>query len=259
MDHTTRGKSDVRIVTLLIILSLWVWLIYASPLAAQEPSPAVGSTDSIFRELIMKRLQAFDKGDAAEYQNLIADDFVHVDDAGTRRSGRQILQYVSSHVAAGVRREIGELYSRRFGDLALVDAEVIEYTSLGPRELRTAEHETDVFILREGRWLFLQHAETRTLALPKPAAPDKPSLDSFAGRYEWWPGYSEVVSRREDNLYVSADGDTTPTLMHPATSESYFIDDASLIVFVRNASGEVTHQLVHFPDGQVIVARKVVH
>jgi hypothetical protein len=182
-----------------------------------------------------------------------------VDDRGVRRTGAQVISRVAGNSGTPTpnRHEVGELHFRRFGSIAVVDAEVVEYFRLGPREMSARAHETDVFVQRGNRWLFLQHAETPTVALPIPIKPDLASLDQYVGRYEWWPGYAEKISRKGDALYVEVTGES-PTLLHPATRESFFVaGEPSLIVFVRDPKGRVTDFLVHFPDGQVFRARKI--
>lgn len=119
-------------------------------------------------------------------------------------------------------------------------------------------HETDVFIWREGRWLFLQHEETLQIVNPKAAAPEARSLDDYVGRYEWWPGYVDIITRKGNTLFGQDSPDAAPTPMKASSGESFFIaGDASLVTFARDRNGRVTHYLFHFPDGQVVVARKL--
>jgi ketosteroid isomerase-like protein len=226
-------------------------------LAAQGPAASGRTSDSTFRQLISARLAAYDRGDSSAYRKLLADDFVHVDDRGVRRSTAQVIARVAGNSGTQNRHEVGELHFRQFGDIAVVDAEVVEYSRLGPREMSARMYETDVFVRQGKRWLFLQHAETPTVALPIPIEPDLALLDQYVGRYERWPGYAEKISRKGNALYVEVPGES-PTQLHPATRESFFVaGEPSLIVFVRDPKGRVTDFLVHFPDGQVSRARKV--
>jgi ketosteroid isomerase-like protein len=235
----------------ILIVAGWFTLL-AQGSAASNPT-----SESTFRQLFAGRLAAFDRGDSSAYRKLLADDFVHVDDRGVRRTVAQVISRVVRNSGTQNRHEVGELHFRRFGEIAVVDAEVVEYFRLGPREMSARAHETDVFVQRGNRWLFLQHAETPTVALPIPVEPDLASLDQYVGRYEWWPGYAEKISRKGAALYVQVPGES-PTMLYPASRESFFAGgEPSLIVFVRDPKGRVTHYLVHFPDGQVFRARKV--
>ena len=224
-------------------------------LATKTYAGAPASSD-VFRDLISKRLYAHVSGDVVGYRRLIADDFVHVDDAGHRRTAVEMESY--NRGGNNAHWELGELHSRRIGEFAIVDCEVTEIVPFVPRELRFPYHETDVFVMRRGNWLFLQHAETRTLTQPTPVMPDISVLDTYVGRYEWWPGYSETFTRRGDKLFVQAPGDMSPTPLRAASNESFFVDGApDLLVFVRDANGKITHEILHSADGQVFIARKV--
>ena len=220
---------------------------------AAAPAPL----DELFGKLILQRVQAHSRGDATGYRQLLAEDFVHVDDTGKRRT----VDEIGGIVGAGNRSrwEVGKLHARRIGDsLAIVDCDLTEFVPFGPREVRMPLHETDVFVLRGDNWLFLEHAETHALDHPAPVTPDSAVLDDYVGRYECWPGYSETFTRNGDRLYAQATGDKSPTPLHAASNESFFVEgDPVLIVFVRGANGKVTHELMHFPDGKLLVARKI--
>lgn len=212
--------------------------------------------DHIFSDLILKRLAAHSSGDAKAYRRLLADDFIHVDDAGTRRSADQLSIYNGQDDKA--RWELGELHSRLIGGIAIVDCDEAEFLRFGSRELRFPYHETDIFVFRNGKWLFLQHAETRSLIQPTPPEFDSSVLDDYAGRYEWWPGYSEIFTRKGNTLYQHSTDDPSPTPLRQVTNESFSNKgDPSLIFFVRDSKGRVTQEVVHDADGQVFVGQKV--
>jgi len=213
--------------------------------------------DTVLRQMVADRLAAYDHGNADAYRQLIADDFVHVDDQGVRRTIDEVMARVSKHSGSTNRHEVGKLNARQFGDIAVADVEITEYLKLGPREMALPAHELDVFVNRNSKWLFLQHSETPAATTPVPAQVEAAELDQYTGQYEWWPGYIEIVSRKGDKLFVQAVGDE-PTELQPSSHESFFVaGDPSMVVFVRNPKGQVTHFLVHFPDGQVISAKKI--
>ena len=73
------------------------------------------------------------------------------------------------------------------------------------------------------------------------------------GRYEWWPGYVDLISRRGNQLFNRATGDAKAELNLAATPEAFFIaHDPSVIVLIRDGKGRVIAYLLHLPDGQVI-------
>lgn len=240
-----RGKSLLAAVAALSMT--------ASPSRAAAAAPA----DALFRSLILQRVQAHSRGDAPAYRRLLAKEFVHVDDTGTRRTASEIAQIVGSGNTS--EWQLGALHARLITpSLAVVDCEVTEMVLLGSRRLRMPLHETDVFVLRGGRWLFLEHAETHALDLPVAVALDRDSLSDYAGRYEWWPGFEDIITCRGNQLYGQSSGESIASPLLAASDESFFVEgDPGLTVFVRGKDGRVTHELVHFPDGKVLVARKM--
>jgi hypothetical protein len=251
---TDMDTSNQRILNYVLALLIALAL---GPGTMTDSGAAPAPSDELFGKLILQRVQAHSRGDVAGYRQLLADDFVHIDDTGKRRA----VDEIGGIVGAGNRSrwEVGKLHARRIGDsLAIVDCELTEFVPFGPRELRMPLHETDVFVLRGDNWLFLEHAETHALDTPAPVTPNSAALDDYVGRYECWPGYSETFTRRGDQLYGQATGDKSPAPLRAATNESFFVEgDPGLIVFVRGANGKVTHELIHFPDGKLLVARKI--
>lgn len=149
-------KSNPRIFIYLSRLLVALTLV-AGTMTDCDAVPA--PSDELFGKLILQRVQAHSRGDAAGYRQLVAEDFVHVDDTGKRRT----VDGIGGIVGAGNRSrwEVGKVHARRIGDLlAIVDCELTEFFPFGPREVRMPLHETDVFVLRGDNWLFLEHAET---------------------------------------------------------------------------------------------------
>ena len=218
---------------------------------------AASSPDEIFHDLILQRLQAFSHGDSTAYRKLLAADFVHVDDSGKRRTGDELAAYTS--VGNSSRWEVSQVHARLVTDtLAIVDCQAMDIALEGSREVRRPLHEMDVFVLRDGHWLFLEHSETHVLSSPKSITPDPKLLDDYVGQYEFWPGRVDTFTRKGDQLLAQDEKDKTPTPLLAATNESFFVEgEADLIVFVRDASGKVSHELGHAADGQLFVARKV--
>jgi hypothetical protein len=247
---TSNPRVSIHLCRLLVALTLGARAV--TDCSAGSPLP-----EEIFRKLVLQRVEAHSRGDAAGYRQLLAVDFVHVDDTGKRRTIDEIAGLVGTGNRS--RWEVSKLHARPIGDsLAIVDCDLTEFVPFGPRELRMPLHETDVFVLRGDSWLFLEHAETHALDPPTPVTPNNAVLDDYVGRYECWPGYSETFTRNGNQLYGQATGDKSSAPLHAASNESFFVEgDPGLIVFVRDANGKVTHELIHFPDGKLLVARKV--
>ncbi len=248
MNKSSQGRSiGIRILLLALAIGGGTSASYGA-----APLPP----DDVFRKLILQRVEAHSRGDLPGYLKLLAEDFVHVDDTGKRRTVNDMQAIV---VANRSHWEVDKLHARPLGEsMTIVDCEVTEIVPLGPRETRTPLHETDVFVLQGDRWLFKQHAETLVFDSPKAVTPNTRLLDDYVGRYEWWPGYIDTITRKGDQLYGQSTGDSTAAPLLAATDESFFVEgDPGLTVFVRGVDGKVTHELIHFLGGKIIVARKV--
>src|SRR3982751_6721788 len=102
---------------------------------------AAPTSDPLFGRLILQRVQAHSRGDVAGYRKLLADDFVHVDDSGNRRT----VDEISRLVATGNRGrwEVDKFHARPMEDsLAVVDCYMTELVPFGPRQPRMPLHET---------------------------------------------------------------------------------------------------------------------
>lgn len=247
-------KADFKVVRQFhFVLSFFIVLAFGVPGA----SWAAPGSDALFRDLILSRLRAHSAGDAVGYRRLLADDFVHVDDTGRRRTSADMAAFHGS--GNGSRWELGTSHTRLITPtLAIVECTSTEFVKFGSRELRMPLQETDVFVLRGKHWLFLEHAETHMVDQLAAAPVDHSLLSDYVGRYRWWPGYEETITRRGDRLYDQATGDASPLPLTQATDESFFLEgEPSIAIFTRDASGKVTGELVHFPDGKMVFARKL--
>ena len=245
MNDTTRTRRVAARFSALFLIATASIAIAAAP------------PDETFRELILQRLRAYSSGDSTAYRKLLADEFVHVDDSGKRRTVPELVAYTG--VGNSSRWEVSQVHARMITDaIAIVDCQALDIAMEGSREVRRPLHETDVFVLRDGRWLYLEHTETHVLSSPKAITPDPKLLDDYVGQYEFWPGRTDTFTREGDQLLARDESDKKPTPLLAATNESFFVDgEADLVIFVRDAGGKVTHELAHAPDGQLFVAQKV--
>ena len=214
--------------------------------------------DSVFRRLVLARRQAFGRGDSAAYGRLLAPEVVHINDFGARRTRDSLLAHVAANSGARARFEVGALHARLVGGVALVDCEVLEYVPFGPREVRIAARELNVFVQQEGVWKLTAHAETPELMSPTSQPLPAAMLRDYVGEYEWWPGFRETYSRRGDRLFVRATGDTAWVPLEAAAPDVFFVaGDPTVVLFARDKSGRVSRLLAHFADGRLVVARRV--
>ncbi len=268
LPHTTglsRGHMH-RLSRLLLLIAP----VFSAALACRAPgdlsagassprdSPTRLPPDSVFRLLVLVRLQAFGRGDSAAYARLLADDVVHINDYGMRRSRVALLAHVAANNGGAVRYDVSALHARLVGTAAVVDCEVRDYHRVGSREIRNTARELDVFREEAGEWKLLAHAETPELTSPAALDVGAASLQDYVGVYEWWPGFRETYTAVRGQLFVQASGDSTAVPLRAAAPDAFFVPgDASIILFARDASGRVRSILVHSDDGQLDVVRRV--
>ena len=79
----------------------------------------------------------------------------------------------------------------------------------------------------------------------KEAQLDPKILDEYAGQYELVPGFILNVTRSADQLWVQATGQPRVQLFPESQSEFFFKVVDAQVTFVRDASGRVTHLILH--------------
>ncbi len=233
-------------------------LLAAPRSSAQAKSASTGGDERTFHDLILRRRIAYGHGDSTAYGKLVSPNVVHIDDRGNRRERAALMKLVKENVGGHARYEVGVVHVRRAGALAIADCDVVEYAPFGPREQKISAHESNVFERRDGRWLLLQHSETPLLSQPASVALDSTALEEYVGRYEWYPGYVDTISRRGTQLYIQSSGDAETVPLMPAGDGAFFVDgDPTVGFFTRDSTGKVNAELVHFLDGRLVAAHRV--
>jgi hypothetical protein len=232
--------------------------IFVAVLASFVTAPALGDqqngTDTIFRKLILERIRAYGRGDVATYTGMLDKGFVHISDLGQRRTALQMRAYVGGHSDNHASYSISNLSVLMRSGLAVVDAEVHERLP----EMELAQQETNIFILRDGRWLYLRHQETARWAAPVAVAERGERLDDYVGRYRTTAGTTDVISLHNGRLFDrTLPGDDREPLVRVARGAFGFSNDPTLAVFLRNSAGKVTQCLWHLPSGQTTISERV--
>ena len=244
--------------TRLCVTLLFCVVTSSLPLGAQLP--ASDSINSLFAQLLANRTAVAKRVDTAAYRRLIDPSFVYIADNGVRETGDE-------HIRALPAR-FKELNQSRFENdslkvymrdgVAFVDYRTLQHQLQGTRDMTWAYRVSETYVRPDHQWLLMRHAEVRIISQPITQQLNKSLLAEYVGRYEWWPGYVDVISRRGNQLFNQVTGDAKAELNLAATPESFFIaHDPSLIVFIRDEKGHVIAYLLHLPDGQVIRARKL--
>jgi len=223
----------------------------ANPAQAAASPPA---SPTVFRDLIAARLVALTHGDWPAYRRLLASDFVHISDLGQRRTVAELRAFVADHAGSRATHDVVGLAWRRAGRLAIVDAEVDEHTP----DVDTAWYETDVFVVRAGRWTFLHHQET-PIAHPATAAVvvgDR--IADYAGRYRSARGTEDIIVLDGERLTARGAPADPPTALVPVAQGVFAVaGDPTIVSFIRNPEGRVTGCFFHLPSGQIAVSTRV--
>jgi ketosteroid isomerase-like protein len=245
-----------------VCLLLAIALLLAAPLRPQvQAPPATTPVATDFSHLILQRLAAASRGDITRYRQFFAEGAVVIVEDGTRNSLDEIVAAVAREAAANPAHSEYEIKNVNVvpdSSFVMVDYLIVEHVPAGPRSLTFRYRAMDLFVPRAGGWLVLRHIHTSATATPPPLTIDAGRLQDYVGRYEWWPGYIDTITRKGTELYSQTTGEQKATLSLAATPESFFLaGQAPLLVFIRDQSGRVTHYLLHWGDGQVTVARRL--
>lgn len=234
-------------------MSLTLCAIVAAPEAAVAQTQPAASRE-VFESLVLARIQAFGRGDIRSYQSLISQDFVHVSDDGTRRTAKQLSDYIASGKSSGTTFSVRNLSFKLRGKLALVDCEVVETTAAGSGR----QHEVNVFEARGRRWVYVMHSETMVQEQNVPAvAIDPATLQQYVGRYAF-AGGNDFISADRTQLFVKDSPTSEPTPLIPIAPNTFVLrGDPSVIIFERNQQGSVIGYAVRGGDGRMIRAVKV--
>ena len=212
--------------------------------------------DSVFQQLVVERIGLAVRGDSSKYRTFVAADAIFINDDGSQDTRAQAVDN-AGHKMSGT-LTVDSLHVTRAGDVALVYYGEVEHSEIGSRILTAPFEALDTFIWREGRWQLLAHTKTHKINPAPPIVVDSITLQQYVGRYEWWPGFENIVTRRGSTLYQRDSNEKEATLVRAATPESFYTPgNPQLGVFVRDVHGKVTSFVLHEPDGTVDVARRL--
>lgn len=226
---------------------------------SSQTALAHDTTQAFFQRLVTRRIAAKAGADTAALRKLLDPRLIYLDNDGSRQTVEEHLATVAAAgKEEGTEHEVDSLHVLRIGDVALVDYRSVVRMRFGSRDLVWPFRSQDTFALRGGRWLLLGHNETHILDVPSAVPVDSALLAEYAGRYEWWPGNIDTITRRGDRLSHQLTVEERALPIEAATPESFHeVGDPILAVFTRDTAGRVTGYVLHFPDGQVIRARKL--
>ncbi|CAN5287811.1 hypothetical protein BH10PSE12_BH10PSE12_10620 [soil metagenome] len=225
-------------------------LIVGSPAHAQDHPPA-----QIFKALIETRLAALRRGEASQILALLDTDYVNISDVGARRTLKDMPAYIAMMSNPERTYTVRSVNARVMGDIALVDAEIGEQMMVG---VVGGWRESDVFVRKDGRWLYLRRHETAVLYPPGPVPTDDERLGDYVGVYRSAAGLTDIITLKDGTLFGRSKPDEPPTaLIHVGWGAFAVPGMTDLMMFARDSAGKVVGIIGHLASGQIMQSQKI--
>ena len=112
------------------------------------------------KELVQKLARAWLERDRHTINSILADEWTVIDPAGRLLSKAEILGEFDSGIRKLTSATVDEIHERDFGDVCLVTGRTIAEGIYLGKGVAARLRFTDVFVLREGRWLVVSSQAT---------------------------------------------------------------------------------------------------
>jgi uncharacterized protein DUF3471/uncharacterized protein DUF4440 len=237
----------------IVICSLVLVLLVALNGAAQNIGPPAGIVEKNLRAVIRNRLDAYARGDAAEWGRFVSKDCLC--SSSTKAA-------IMKEIAARPKSlktwfgEIADFRVRGTGKVAVVRYRVTEYNELAGQRIAAPQLRVEGYIRRNGRWVLIGGTDSVLPVDPPVARIDPKVYDSYAGQYEYAPGVVDTVTREDDRLMVQPTGQAKEELFAQDERTFFAKGQAWRMIFVRDETGRVTAVQFRLHE-QDIVGRKI--
>lgn len=245
----------VPLLALLLIIS-------AAParIRAQQPSP-----DFDAERAVRGIFSAISRADTATLRTLLSDDLRWVvASTGATANKPQLLAGAAAALVPMTTNEytVDSVHTWQDGPLSVADYRLTNTRVFHEYRLVSVSRATDVFTLREGRWLLLRHTTTWIVHSPALLADiDSAQAAAFVGHYDKGGGFVDDVHFHDGRLFAQSTLEKLlglPGATLRRVSEDTFSPDgiAPMIVFERDATGRVVSYVQQAPDGSIARARR---
>lgn len=234
----------------LFVLVVLYFVTHAS-VAAPGPAAPTDSASALEQTLTKaarERILQFDRGDKSLWSPYVADGYLIATPSGPVRSKKQIVDSFGPP-PNGYRDVFSfeDVHVSRDGDTAVMSYVINEYEFWDDKKYVIPQlRKTDTYILRNDRWLIL--ASQETFVPPKyTEIPIDPALyKQYVGRYQLMRSLSYDVSVANNKLLLQEVGKSQRKVLVPMADGKFFSEgEAGQTIFVKDASGHVTHFLIH--------------
>jgi uncharacterized protein YchJ len=218
-------------------------------------SPAwAGDDAAVFKKIIEARLAALKRGDAAAIVAMLDPGYVTISDLGVRRTHAEMAAYLATMSNPTIDYTVDKVHADIAGDYAFVDAEVREDMVDAVNGWR----ESDVFVRRDGRWLYLRRQETAMPHAPQAVSVPGDRLEDYVGEYRTQKGTRDIIGLTDGVLTGRSAPEDAPTALIQVGPGAFAVPGATdLAVFTRDRRGAVTGFVSHLPTGQVVPSYRV--
>jgi ketosteroid isomerase-like protein len=223
-----------------------------------ETKIPTGNIEQQIRTVIQERHEAFARNDRAEYVRYLDPNCLIVSPGAIDTVSDQLS---AMDPASGEKRRIDfdHLRIQDFGSSVIAIYHQVIHHQFGAQSMSVPMQVVDSYRKKQGHWLLTSHAEVNDVTQRKPVKMDPSGYDAYVGVYEWAPSIMDIVTRDGPRLLTMVTGEKKPSELLPAGENTFFIPgdaDDGIILFVKDASGNVTHY-VYTAHGQEIVAKKM--
>ena len=222
---------------------------------------AQGDSEKITQDELVRRSQElFDAvaiGNQAPFQQYFADDAMFFDEKGRSMDKKALVADITP-LPKGYSGtiKVQNVQSRIIGQTAILSYDLDETEIIYGQNLKARYHETDTWMLRDGRWQIAAGQVLRYYEDPAEGKVAAARLDDYVGAYELAAGVTLTVSREGDQLYAKR-GDRKPQLLKPEVADLFFRPGVEgRYLFRRNDAGKVT-ALVDRRNNEDVVWKKV--
>lgn len=223
-------------------------LLVFSSVRAVQPTVQASSNSATEHELVriaQNLLDAVASGDKAVWEKHVADDVIYTDENWRILTKQQLLDSLAplpKGYSGSIR--ITNVQSRIRGDSAVLSYRALEEERIFGQTISPTYLVTDTYFRRDGRWqMVASHISVRP-SERKPIVFNPTNYKSFVGEYELTQGVIYTIIVEDNKLMGQRTGRAKEQLL-PA-DESTFFPKGTIRgekVFVRDASGRVTHML----------------
>jgi hypothetical protein len=215
---------------------------FAFPLSALAAEPA--TQPSITQEELVRRAQrmldAVVPGDKTPWTEYIADDVIYFDEKGRLHDKKSLVEDVTP-LPKGYSGSIKVVNPKSHieGPIAILSYDSDETETIWGQHLTARYHNTDTWMLRNGKWQIIAGQVLRYYEDPAQGVMEPAKFPDYTGTYELVEGQLMTITSSGNDLLMQRDGRAKEALL-PESPDLFFRKGVEgRIFFHRDAQGNV--------------------